>query len=307
MVPQKPFFLLLIVFHFFTLNEVSSQEIFTLFRSVIHSIDTNTCKVEENFSIDEEDETYIMRDLKFHPNGRLYAITRAGILEIDAITWTLRDIIPWTQFTAPRQFNVPQLAYKIIFDEEGIGMISGGSIEGNLFFYYDMQDRKLIKERIIYREEYSAALAPFSNKVGEYFFVGIQKQDSLLFDFETLRYVYIPTWPIFADHFGAFYNSGVENNPCAKNPVLLGFSEYEEKWSIIKADIFEGKLSALCAEEIDIRLTSITTPTDFRDSPLRIDLDGDNSSGHRTAGYYDTLTTCRKEVPVMDADMEVGS
>ena len=305
MVPQKRFFLLLIVFHFITLNEVSTQEIFTRFRSVIHSIDTNTCKTAEKFSIDEEDGTYIMRDFKFHPNGRLYAITRAGILEIDAITWTLRDIIPWTQFTAPPQFNVPHLAHKIIFDEEGIGMISGGSIEGNLFFYYDMQDRKLIKERIIYREEYSPALAPFSNKVGKYFFVGIQKQDSLLFDFETLRYVYIPTWPLFADHFGIFYNSGVENNPCTKNPVLVGFGEYEKKWSIIKADIFEGKLSALCAEEIDIRSSQVTTPTDFRDSPLRIDLDSDNSSGHITAGYYDTLTTCRKEVPVMDADMEL--
>ena len=47
------------------------------------------------------------------------------------------------------------------------------------------------------------------------------------------------------------------------------------------------------------------TPTDFRQSSLRIHLDADRSSGHMTGGYYDTLTTCRKEAPVADDDIEL--
>src|SRR5690625_3842303 len=49
----------------------------------------------------------------------------------------------------------------------------------------------------------------------------------------------------------------------------------------------------------------LATPTDFRQSPLRIHLDDDISSGHMTGGYYDTLTTCRKEVPIADDDIEL--
>src|SRR5690625_3789095 len=55
-----------------------------------------------------------------------------------------------------------------------------------------------------------------------------------------------------------------------------------------------------------IKLIKYTaTLTDFRQSPLRIHLDEDQSSGHMTGGYYDTLTTCRKEVPIADEDIEL--
>lgn len=45
--------------------------------------------------------------------------------------------------------------------------------------------------------------------------------------------------------------------------------------------------------------------TDFRQSSLRIHLDHDQSSGHMTGGYYDTLTACKKEVPIADEDIEL--
>src|SRR5690606_41872007 len=75
---------------------------------------------------------------------------------------------------------------------------------------------------------------------------------------------------------------------------------------LIRFNIESGELIDLCDKsEIQI-LNGLgeATTTDFRRSPLRIDLDADNSSGHITAGYYNTLTTCQKEVPVMD-DVEL--
>lgn len=47
----------------------------------------------------------------------------------------------------------------------------------------------------------------------------------------------------------------------------------------------------------------VSNTTDFRQSSLRIDLDGDNSSFHPTAGYYDSLTNCIQEAPIADDDI----
>ncbi|WP_236979192.1 gliding motility-associated C-terminal domain-containing protein [Membranihabitans maritimus] len=54
-------------------------------------------------------------------------------------------------------------------------------------------------------------------------------------------------------------------------------------------------------------VNGLATPTDFRQSPLRIDLDTDNSSYHATAGYYDTLTTCMPRAPITDDDIEIST
>src|SRR5690606_31150406 len=85
----------------------------------------------------------------------------------------------------------------------------------------------------------------------------------------------------------------------------LGFIGPEGS-GLIRFNIESGELDYLCDNEAVQKLNGLgqATTTDFRRSPLRIDLDADNSSGHITAGYYDTLTTCQREVPLMD-DVEL--
>ncbi len=86
--------------------------------------------------------------------------------------------------------------------------------------------------------------------------------------------------------------------------ISLGYAGGEVK-SRMMIDVESGSVKEVCPEidQINARASS-AHPTDFRRSPLRIDLDGDNSSGHITAGYFDTLTTCQKVVPLMD-DVEL--
>src|SRR5690625_3539387 len=69
-------------------------------------------------------------------------------------------------------------------------------------------------------------------------------------------------------------------------------------------DTISNRMRPVCEVKF-VLSTAGTNPTDFRQSPLRIHLDEDQSSGHMTGGYYDTLTTCRKEVPIADEDIEL--
>ncbi len=83
---------------------------------------------------------------------------------------------------------------------------------------------------------------------------------------------------------------------------LLGLCDVEGGFnSKMMVDVEARTIEEVCPEIDEYYAQGNSAhPTDFRRSPLRIDLDADNSSGHITAGYFDTLTTCRREVPLMD-------
>src|SRR5690606_17024830 len=108
--------------------------------------------------------------------------------------------------------------------------------------------------------------------------------------------------------------------PACEQRQLLGFGTTKttrnwDRTELLQVNIAEKTIQEVCfrnfVPDVEPPASSgwssfdLATPTDFRQSPLRIDLDADNSSGHIAAGYYDTLTTCVKEAPVVDDDVEL--
>src|SRR5690625_5074250 len=105
--------------------------------------------------------------------------------------------------------------------------------------------------------------------------------------------------------------------PCESAQLIdIGSYDNDRRYELLKIDMEDQKIQEVCEDLFDPEfydgstlplwlVLGLATPTDFRQSPLRIHLDDDMSSGHMTGGYYDTLTTCRKEVPIADDDIEL--
>src|SRR5690606_18221177 len=284
----------------------SGQDYFHATGFIIYSVTLENCEVRPVFTIDDDYGRYIY-DIAYHPNGRLYGTTHLGLLEINPVNGELVTFAPWN-------IQFPQSDYtNILFDEEGIGLLtrpeedSEDSRYDNYHLYqYDTRNQSILWDKLYPYFLFNDDIQ-LTAKIGNYYvFDGINPQHVRLLNLENLDIVNAAEWPGLGDVSLTF--PALEYLPCDDHPVLVGRASYTSptQGRLIRFNIESGELIDLCDKsEIQI-LNGLgeATTTDFRRSPLRIDLDADNSSGHITAGYYNTLTTCQKEVPVMD-DVEL--
>lgn len=270
----------------------------------IYAIDPATCEVENVFAMDNVYGQSIV-DLAFHPNGRLYAASREGFLEIDPVRWQLLNFFPASDIIDYSHYH------QIIFDEEGVGLISSDEdhdqdniISDHHLYRYDFRNQTLLWDRHYLPSEFDQQIL-LNAKIGDlYVNLAIRPSVPSMLDLESLEYDTIGLWP--SNSGLSIFQPALDYPYCAGHPALIGRlrNHFGEDTGIGRFVPATGDLNIICESKV---LTGTynynilqATPTDFRRSPLRIDLDEDNSSGHIAGGYYDTLTTCRREVPLMD-------
>src|SRR5690606_15177073 len=68
-------------------------------------------------------------------------------------------------------------------------------------------------------------------------------------------------------------------------------------------DFGAGTLDKICKEKMKEVVTGIGSTDNFRHNGYLVDMDADNSSGHMTGGFYDTLTSCHPVGRIADDDI----
>src|SRR5690606_6735684 len=223
----------------------------------------------------ESEERYIY-DMTFYPNGDIYLTTRYRLLRYNINRNEVTEIIPIEDLLEGDENN-----YFVAASEEGRFVISGGSGESGIYDY-DLRNMKLI-ENIDDEGIYSANT--ISGIIGNKFFIGsAQKEDSQLGLWDPI------TKEIELISIGELQGSetlvpALNITTCQMQQVINTGGSNSGKYNLVRIDIESGMTETLCSEVIfNTVVFGLATPTDFRQSPLRIDLDDDNSSGHITAG-----------------------
>lgn len=227
--------------------------------------------------------------LSFHPDGNVYMLGNYGLIRFNPVkrsyeVYQLNNIEPVTH---------------IVVSEEGQTILGGPSASSTIYDY-NLRENKI--NNIVHVGSLPVDAAKYVIAIlqdNKYIVLSIAGKNAIgIWEPDHSRFYSIP---LQTDMDGQI-NSGALYYPACEQWNVIGFSFNEGLgFHTTLTDTIHKEIEFLCDEDF---LYS-TTPTDFRQSPLRIDLDGDNSSGHIAAGYYDTLTTCLKEAPVVDDDVEL--
>src|SRR5690606_1319601 len=217
------------------------------------------------------------------------------------------SFLPWNKIIPPSFF------YYLFFDENGVGWISaeagtgpGGGNESHLYLY-DARDQKVLQDKVYPQSVFADNLTLYG-KIGKYYLNSQNSSDKFrLLDLETMTYVTVADWPL-VDEAGLFA-AAIEYDACQDTPLLLSTGTKSNRSNLMTLNVQTEEILFPCENQelVNLKGGAEGTTTDFRQSALRIDLDADNSSNHITDGYYDTLTTCRQDVPLMDDDIEIST
>ena len=266
--------------------------------------DMTTCEsqVLKNLADDRELGVYGAREISFHPDGFLYITTFTDTHHVFKIFRYQPNNQRIEEFAI---LDLPNPANQIAIFEEGNAILSSGNnSDATLIYEYNLRKKEIVREIDL------PGLPTIAKNIH-----GIVKDNNLLFgtatDQNTTGIWYMDTQEFDSTTFRSdqYYNL---SHPSIYYPAcgpwqLISSQALDRNRNehLVVMDTTTKTIGEWCAGfSFDNYNNGTATTTDFRQSSLRIDLDADNSSGHITAGYYDTLTTCRKEVPVMD-DVEL--
>lgn len=297
------------LFFLIIFNPSYSQEIYKIVRGTwLHKLDIQSCVYEEiydfyDFNIQHNSST---SDISFHPDGMLYLSGTRHIIVYNVRQKRIESVVPLTMFDA-NSFGLNFLT----INEEGEILWSNHQVRPHhILRQIDLRHLTVVSvpEEEIIQDRPGFPGMDGQLPDGNYLVWGgsfgdgrenhIAVWNSVIDEAEYIEYDY-PVWVRITD-------SHIYYPACGPLQLLgLGYILGGPFKSKMLVNVETHSLEEVCPEidEYYARANS-AHPTDFRRSPLRIDLDADNSSGHITAGYYDTLTTCRKVVPVMD-DVEL--
>lgn len=326
-------FLVFLVFLFLQFTAFS-QEIYFLYGmlgqntpSIVDNLekwDIVECKLPEihNFNSESNLPGISPRSLSFHPDGLLYLTTKDYLIGFNVLTRKIE-----------KKIRVGALDRKaaLAISEEGEMLISNRNTDyGYIYFPYDLR-----KERVTgsYTPQELMGDSGLALAIGGYLDGG-----DLLFFFDATAtpgsYPYFPNslayWNADKAQVDTMAMNGTTDYTFATPSV---YRPADGSLEMFAAAYYEGLISyALLRIQTEDRtmaepvcsngLTSlfrglhtdnlsfplfykIAHETGFRQSSLRIVLDADRSSGHMTAGYYDTLTACRQAIPIADEDIEL--
>src|SRR5690625_140048 len=246
--------------------------------------------------------------INFHPNGRLYSLSYNSVTEYDLRTGRSRVV----SVDFPDEIKLTE-NWGVIIDEEGKVYVSGGKKnkqKPNYPGYIFSLDHRTgdIEDEIFYGTEQSYIFRAIIDGyfIPEYPLGGFSPDDEGFWVFDPVNKTPVKYyfWTVSQDGKDQILNASVLYGPC-DTLRLVGQAQVSGEF-INGLNILNAETSEIENVNDGIKLIKYTaTLTDFRQSPLRIHLDEDQSSGHMTGGYYDTLTTCRKEVPIADEDIEL--
>lgn len=290
--------------------------------NVLKVYDAGNCQVQTIFDFAQHgiSDWINIKSLSFHPDGRLYMIAGDQIIAFNVLK---RKI----DHTYSVDLHDP-LAYLAISENGRVLITDDPDRNDNDFLYldYDLRNNRIIRTSTALE---FFGIPNFSLGIG-----GFLPHDDLLFFGQTNTSIenypeseprFYGYWDHAAGQFDTIrfhheddyflFGPSVYWPPC--EPLqFLSTSSYNglRNHDLIHLHISDRTIDPICPGQLYPRTTfpnaiwalnGVANVTDFRQSPLRIDLDGNNSSGHITAGYYDTLTTCRNEAPVVDSDVEL--
>ncbi|WP_236980182.1 gliding motility-associated C-terminal domain-containing protein [Membranihabitans maritimus] len=297
----------LIIFFLIFENSARSQEVYTINKGQFYKYNLYTCQKEEMPGLSVFiGEGNTLRNMFFHPDGFVYGIFNDSLLiryhPVKHKTETVADIFDLIEM---REYSTS--VYGIAISEEGVFYLSPNH------FVYDYDVRNGDINEIIYEgDPFLILTGLISGFYGNLIFRELAGDEYVVWDPEAdtvKRFEFESSLPmarssgrngLLYEKCGSRYNITHVRNSVSTSSIF----------AIINFD--EQKYSARCPEAASsfaakIPYYSITDPTMFRQSPLRIDLDADNSTGHIAAGYYDTLTMCRDDVPIVDEDIELSA
>lgn len=236
-------------------------------------------------------------DIAFHPDGRIYAINDSLISSINVHNGESEIVTPLADQNIDIRFGT------LLISEEGDVLIAGQKKQILSGWFFDLRELSVlgtIDLNWILESSNIIGNGSLYSELNKKYIGGVSNQELILYNInkqttELLEWNNTPEQAIFG---------AAKSLPPCGEAVLLGFNPVIGVASYYAGlNVETGEFTQYC-NVVETNTLAYATPTDFRRSTLRIDLDKDNSSGHITAGYYDTLTTCHKEVPVMD-DMEL--
>ncbi len=299
--------------------------------STLYKYNGNTCILEIVFEFEDELNSSLISpgSLSFHPDGRLYMISESRLIAFNVLTRRIDKILPLRSIDQQRLMLEDDFAYLAI-SEEGRVVISDDHRDQSNFRFqyidYDLRHNRSLR--------YSTSEDLFGVPDVNFPIGGFLKDNNPLFvgeggdgadgqyNWDVNSYGY---WDITAGRFDtvvlrdtrdySILAPSVYLPPC--EPVqMLSTGSYNDLRNHELIHIYPEAQSiteicpGLLFPEISFphpfwAINGVANTTDFRQSSLRIDLDGDNSSFHPTAGYYDSLTTCRQEAPLVNDDIEL--
>src|SRR5690625_2458936 len=246
--------------------------------------------------------------INFHPNGRLYSLSYNSVTEYDLRTGRSRVV----SVDFPDEIKLTE-NWGVIIDGEWMVDVSGGKKnkqKPNYPGYIFSLDHRTgdIEDEIFYGTEQSYIFRAIIDGyfIPQYPLGGFSPDDEGFWVFDPVNKTPVKYyfWTVSQDGKDQILNASVLYGPC-DTLRLVGQAQVSGEF-INGLNILNAETSEIENVNDGIKLIKYTaTLTDFRQSPLRIHLDEDQSSGHMTGGYYDTLTTCRKEVPIADEDIEL--
>lgn len=264
----------------------------------LYKLDLTTCEIEElPYIPSDEQKIDLIHDLAFHPNGKLYASTYHDIVELDLNTGKARHLIRASE----RHIFLATLA----INEEGRMIVSSG---GRYFLDYDVLQNRLIP--------------PYQfGPVGSTFTWGFYDASRLIShgtnqDFSRRYYwsVDVETGVVdtlieFNNEVGYVITGLTKYYDDCKTPYYFGqaapWSKNDENFTGFfgKIDFEKGTLDEICIGNRSESFIGLGSTDNFRHNGYLIDLDADNSSGHMTGGFYDTLTLCDPVGRIADEDI----
>src|SRR5690625_1782475 len=311
-------FFFFLFFLFFESSLILSQEIYFAKGGSLASYDLATCQFGPEIPLEDLRASFV--GLSFHPDGRLYIIP----IDQDQI---VRYNIPKKEIEGFLPFSNLGPDFSLAVSEEGRTLVSqqlDGMMDNIIILDYNMREgivTDTIHSDFDNKEEQSGRIRGILNDhqyLLQYMNIMITEEDL----FNSYR-----IWDTSADSVKTFeiphlvdYYFGLPAlfmPPCESAQLIdIGSYDNDRRYELLKIDMEDQKIQEVCEDLFDPEfydgstlplwlVLGLATPTDFRQSPLRIHLDDDMSSGHMTGGYYDTLTTCRKEVPIADEDIEL--
>ncbi len=236
-------------------------------------------------------------DIAFHPDGRIYAINDSLISSINVHNGESEIVTPLADQNIDIRFGT------LLISEEGDVLIAGQKKQILSGWFFDLRELSVlgtIDLNWILESSNIIGNGSLYSELNKKYIGGVSNQELILYNInkqttEVLEWNNTPEQAIFG---------AAKSLPPCGEAVLLGFNPVIGVASNYAGlNVETGEFTQYC-NVVETNTLAYATPTDFRRSTLRIDLDKDNSSGHITAGYYDTLTTCSKKVPVMD-DVEL--
>lgn len=277
-------------------------------RNILFKYDLNTsCEGIEEFNFENSDLESIPNNtlIRFHPDGHIYIL----LLSPPLLSSYLYRYHPLRKEVNQKiNLNISQWTDRMAISEEGRIILSSSQSGDAELYDYDLRQNQV-------NQIFDNRVIPGTNPKSVY---GILKDGFFLIPALISSRENSGMWNPEAGEIKAFpvelegdvhlLAASVLYPPCGDLSVYAmvlknNNSPPSEFW-ISWGDTISNSMRFLC-EVNSIALNAGTTPTDFRQSPLRIHLDANQSSGHMTGGYYDTLTTCRKEVPIADDDIEL--